>query len=166
MAWHISLSLYRRVYAKLCRTHLKSSLPHCWSRSLQPLMQFILAPASPSFDRYRPHANLVFSCGFCTLWLSAFFASSSPVLSFMTLSCVRVFVDGLAHLMCFLFQGLSQTVLHTFLTLDAQLHSITLSSPYVSTNRRPNAQKQGAAVDRRRRLQSAAPCPKARVMAF
>ena len=71
----------------------------------------------------------------------------------MTLSCVRVFVDGLAHLMWFLLQGLSQTVLHTFLTLDAQLHSITLSSPYVSTNRRPKAQKRGAAVDRRRRLQ-------------
>ena len=157
MAWHISLSLYRRVYAKLCRTHLKSSLPHCWSRSLQPLMQFILAPASPSFDRYRPHANLVFSYAFCTLWLSAFFASSSPVLSFMTLSCVRVSVDGLARLTLFLLQGISKTALHNFLPLDAQLYSITLSSPNVSSNRRPKARKRGAAVDRRRRLQSAAP---------
>ena len=59
MAWHISLSSYRRVYAKLCRTHFSRSLPHCLSSSLQPLMQFILAPASPSFDRCRPYANLV-----------------------------------------------------------------------------------------------------------
>ena len=152
--------LYRRVYAKLCRTHFSRSLPHCLASSLQPLLRFILAPASPSFDRFRPYENLVFPLGFCTLWLSVFFASSSPVLSFMTLSCVRVFVDGLAHLMWFLLQGLPQTVLHTFLTLDAQLHSITLSPLYISSNRRPKATKRGAAVDRRRRLQSAAPCLK------
>ena len=132
MAWHISLSSYRRVYAKLCRTHFSRSLPQCLSRSLQPLMQFILAPASPSFDRYQPYTNLFFSLGFCTLWLSAFFASSSPGLSFMTLSCVRVSVDGLARLTLFLLQGISRTVLHTFLPLDAQLYSITLSSPNVS----------------------------------
>ena len=35
--------LYRRVYAKLCRTHFSRSLPHCLASSLQPLMQFILA---------------------------------------------------------------------------------------------------------------------------
>ena len=132
MAWHISLSSYRRVYAKLCRTHFSRSLPHCLSSSLQPLMQFILAPASPSFDRYQPYENIMFSYGFCTLWLLAFSGSSSPVLRFMTLSCVRVSVDGLLCITFLLLQGISKTVLHTFLPLDAQLYSITLSSPNVS----------------------------------
>ena len=68
MAWHISLSSYRRVYAKLCRTHFSRSLPHCLASSLQPLMQFILAPASPSFDRYRPYGKpRVFLRFLCTL---------------------------------------------------------------------------------------------------
>ena len=140
-------------------------MPHPFLKFATPLLGKFLATTdaihsrlvSPSFDRYRPYEKRVFLLCFCALWLSAFFASSSPVLSFMTLSCVRVSVDGLARLTLFLLQGISRTVLHTFLPLAAQLYSITLSSPNVSSNRHPKARKRGAAVDRRRRLQSAAP---------
>ena len=157
MAWHSSLCSYGRVRHKLCCTFFSCSLLHCLPKFLATAQGIHSRPGVALRTATDLMKTWWFPALFCTFWLSAFFASSPPVLSFMTLSCVRVFVDGLAHLMWFLLQGLSQTVLHTFLTLDAQLHSITLSSPYVSTNRRPKAQKRGAAVDRRRRLQSAAP---------
>ena len=84
----------------------------------------ICVPASP----FGPLRNSWKPNVFHSVWHILAF----DLVRFVFCGVARVSVDGLLCITFFLLQGISRTLLHTFLPLDVQLYSITLSSPNVS----------------------------------